>query len=494
MLSSSRPIGGNRSHPTSSRPAPLLVLVVLLVAIFCPAGAAEGQSYQILNLSETTSPSREPAIADATDRTIVAWEESGAEIFTRSVHADMVYPPVPHGSGRDPALCSVSGRVLLAFARDDAIVLREWLDPEWSAPIVLTTGAGFTTARPEFGVRYDTADEPVYLVWCEERRSLEVDIWFTELAGGSWRAPIRLRERIPGQAEYVCAEVEPSGFAGAERPRVYWFANDFELIYTERSGAGWSTPHALYGFGVRMEVASGPDGLHHILANGPQPTCPCNVMLYVAETAGGFADPEDISVPLDDYTWPQYPALRVDGNGVAHAFWYESAYDFMLQFSGEAMFYFTRRGTTWQDESSLLQMHAGIENALSIRSYPLFSWVEQGTGNGDVFVAVPGVICSVSGGSIAPPSTRAIAAFPNLFAVTTHVAVVGIEGAHSHLDVVDVRGRRVAGLPLATGAGGTATATWNGRDARGRPCPAGTYWLVLPAGNERLVSRVTLVR
>jgi len=78
--------------------------------------------------------------------------------------------------------------------------------------------------------------------------------------------------------------------------------------------------------------------------------------------------------------------------------------------------------------------------------------------------------------------------------VTTHVAVVGIEGAHSHLDVVDVRGRRVAGLPLAAGAGGAATATWDGRDARGRPCPAGTYWLVVPAATGRHVSRVTLLR
>jgi hypothetical protein len=460
------------------------------------AGAAAGDAYyRILNLSETPAPSREPALADAATGTwiIVAWEESGSEIMTRGV-SDMVLPPVHHGPGRDPALGSVMGRVYLAFARDDAIVIREWLDPDWSAPLVITTGSGFPAARPEFGVRYDTADEPVYLVWCEERRSLEVDIWFTELAGGSWRTPVRIVERIPGQSEFVCAEVEPAGPTGAERPRVYWFANGFELRYSERSGGEWSAPLALYGFGVQMEVAAGPDGLHHILANGPQPTCPCNVMLYVAETPDGFTDPEDISVPLDDYTWPQHPALRVDGRGVVHAFWYESAWDFMLQFSGEAMFYCTRTGNVWEDESWLLDMHVGIDNALAVRGYPLFSWVERNAGNDEVFAGFPDLDLGVDSGSAVPVSPRAITASPNPFAVTTRIAVAGIEDARPHLDVVDVRGRRVAGLSLATGGGGPATATWDGRDARGRPCPAGTYWLVLPTANGRHVSPVTLLR
>lgn len=479
----------------SSRPGPLLWAALLLLSILCFAGPAEGSLYRLLNISETPNPSREPAIADAADRTIVAWEEAGSEIISRGVHADTIDPPIAHGPGRDPALCSVSGRVLLAFARDDAIVVREWLGQDWSAPVVLATGIGFPAAAPEFGVRLDTADEPVYLVWSEERRSLECDIWLAEWAGGAWQIPERVRERVAGAAEFVCAQVEPAASAGGDEPRVYWFANDVEILYVERSAGQWSAPVAVPGsFGPLMEVAAGPDGRHHILTNGPQPTRPCNVMLYVAETPAGWTEPEDIMIPMDDYTWPRYPALRLDGRGVVHAFWYQSAYDFMMHPSGEAMFYFTRADGAWEDQSALLETYAGIENALSVRGYPLFAWVEGDPGSEEIFIAVPGVICGVAAGSGAPTSARSMTAAPNPFSMWTRIAVSGEHGGPPLISVFDVTGRRVAGVKLTPASGARATGTWNGRDAHGRPCPTGEYWLVLPHGAERLVSRVTLVR
>jgi hypothetical protein len=463
------------------------------LSLAAAAAANETDLYRILNLSETPGSSREPAIADASDRTIVAWEESGAGIITRGVHADMIDSPIPHGPGRDPALCSASGRVILAFARDDAIVIREWLGQEWSAPVVLATGMGFPTACPEFGVRLDTADEPVYLVWSEERRSLETDIWFTEWVSGAWQTPVRIRERIAGAPEFVCAQVEPAAGAGDDEPRVYWFGNEVEILYVARNAGQWSTPVAVPGsFGPLMEVTAGPDGLHHILTNGPQPTCPCNVMLYLAETATGWTAPDNIMVPMDEYTWPRYPALRMDGRGVAHAFWYQSAYDFMMQPSGEAMFYFARTGDLWQDQSALFEMHSGIDNALSVRGYPLFAWVEGDAGSEEIFIAVPGVICSVAGAGAAPESARSITAFPNPFGAATRITIAGVEGALPRIGVFDVTGRRVADVTLTAGKG--AMATWNGRNARGQPCPAGEYWLVLPNEGELLVSRVTLVR
>ncbi len=478
----------------SRHPGFLLVAALLAAAMLILVEVAEGQfGFQIWNISGTPGSSREPVTADSYYGHLVAWEESGAEIVTRRFAADMIFPPISLGPGRDPAMCSAVGRVFIAFAREDAIVVHEWLGEEWSAPVILSSGMGFPTASPEFGIRLETADEPIYLAWVEERRSLESDIWFSERVGGAWRTPVRLRERIFGSADFAGVQVEPVGIDGSEEPRVYWFENDTEILFLERSAGQWLGPFTVPGsFGPTMEVAAGPDGRHHILTNGPQPTCPCNIMLYVEETATGWTDPEDISVPMDEYTWPRYPALRIDGLGRAHAFWYQSAYDFMLQPTGEAMFYFSRTNGVWLDDSWFFEMHAGIDNALSVRGFPVFAWVEGDPGSEEVFVGFDYGDLGVGDAGEAPGAARWISAYPNPASGLTRIEVGGLDRPEA-VGVFDVNGRRVAEVAL-TPAGARALAIWNGQDDRGRPCPAGAYWLVAPAGMERLITRVTLVR
>ncbi|GJM43707.1 MAG: hypothetical protein DHS20C21_05490 [Gemmatimonadota bacterium] len=62
------------------------------------------------------------------------------------------------------------------------------------------------------------------------------------------------------------------------------------------------------------------------------------------------------------------------------------------------------------------------------------------------------------------------------------------------LQVYDVRGRSVRSLLSGPVPGGRHSQEWDGRDDRGVPTPAGTYFFRLEAGPQVLTSRVTRIR
>ncbi len=62
------------------------------------------------------------------------------------------------------------------------------------------------------------------------------------------------------------------------------------------------------------------------------------------------------------------------------------------------------------------------------------------------------------------------------------------------LRVFDVAGRRVRTLMDGPCPAGQQTVGWDGLDGRGRPAPAGVYWLALEAQGERQVRRVVRLR
>jgi hypothetical protein len=64
-------------------------------------------------------------------------------------------------------------------------------------------------------------------------------------------------------------------------------------------------------------------------------------------------------------------------------------------------------------------------------------------------------------------------------------------GRAATLDLFDVRGRHVRALVRGE-AGTSGTAAWDGRDAAGRPAPAGLYFALLTGGGER--STISIVR
>ncbi len=98
--------------------------------------------------------------------------------------------------------------------------------------------------------------------------------------------------------------------------------------------------------------------------------------------------------------------------------------------------------------------------------------------------------------SAPPPALQLSPAAPNPFASSTRVPLtLASPPRHFAAAIYNATGRRV--IDLATPAAfrtANGALEWNGRDARGRPCPAGVYWLRVEADGVAARERLVLVR
>jgi hypothetical protein len=84
---------------------------------------------------------------------------------------------------------------------------------------------------------------------------------------------------------------------------------------------------------------------------------------------------------------------------------------------------------------------------------------------------------------------------PNPFAGSTRLAFrVPAGSGRATLSVFDVRGRRVRSLLDGLVTEGSGTATWDARDDRGRPVPAGIYFYRLETADGTATGKTTLLR
>ncbi len=85
-------------------------------------------------------------------------------------------------------------------------------------------------------------------------------------------------------------------------------------------------------------------------------------------------------------------------------------------------------------------------------------------------------------------------AWPNPSSGPTGIALELPQAGSVRLSVFDLAGRRVVDLVQGDLAAGSHRHFWDGRDARGRPQPAGVYFFRLAYGEYELTRRVTLLR
>jgi hypothetical protein len=83
---------------------------------------------------------------------------------------------------------------------------------------------------------------------------------------------------------------------------------------------------------------------------------------------------------------------------------------------------------------------------------------------------------------------------PNPFRGSTRIAYSLAEEGWASLRVVDVTGRVVRTLVDGRLPAGPGEVTWDGRDLRGRPVPAGVYWVRLLTREEARTRKMTLLR
>jgi flagellar hook assembly protein FlgD len=86
-------------------------------------------------------------------------------------------------------------------------------------------------------------------------------------------------------------------------------------------------------------------------------------------------------------------------------------------------------------------------------------------------------------------------ASPNPFRGSTEISFDAPQAAAAaRVEVLDVRGRRVATLASRPAIAGAHRAAWDGRDEGGAPLPAGVYFVRLEGQGIDAVRKVTLLR
>jgi hypothetical protein len=94
----------------------------------------------------------------------------------------------------------------------------------------------------------------------------------------------------------------------------------------------------------------------------------------------------------------------------------------------------------------------------------------------------------------APTRARLLAAFPNPFRSPTTIPFELGRGAHVHLSVHDLAGRRIARVADDTFGPGAHSMVWTGVDEAGRPVPSGVYFVRMRAGNTAVSRKLVLLR
>jgi hypothetical protein len=94
----------------------------------------------------------------------------------------------------------------------------------------------------------------------------------------------------------------------------------------------------------------------------------------------------------------------------------------------------------------------------------------------------------------APPGAQLHRNHPNPFNPRTTISFTLERAGPAELAVLDPAGRRIVVLAARTFGAGTHSLSWDGRDARGRALPSGTYIVRLATGTEVVARKVTLLR
>jgi hypothetical protein len=458
---------------------------ILCVPALCVAAGA--QEFHVYNASSSAANTAESAVACGPDgAALVAWVDEPGEIWTRLLSGEWE-APVLAGNGEAPSLCYSAGQFVLAYADGASLVLLRGDGHGWAATQTIQ-GGGTTVVHPDLSAAPAGATAQAYATWQEEN----TQVWFSQLVGGAW-SPGQLvvtSDPVVGEA---MPQVAPAYSGTTVVPRVYYYEGLSEIRYRQRVGGVWGDAIEVPGrnYGISMSVAAAPSLLHHILSNGPQPTCPCNHLNYVEELPGGeWALVERLDVPIDEYNWPMYPSIVVDFEETPRIFWFQQMHDEALQPSGQMMFYKVREEGVWIDHSDCLGGCVGRWNGLTVdpQSRPVFVWCEEASRSHDA------MLCRYITSAAVPerglePGLR-LAAGPRPARGDLTFAIQLAAPAPARLEVFDAVGRCVERLFLGSLAAGSHRIAW---DARGAGLGPGVYRARVTGGGGEATTKIVLV-
>ncbi len=460
------------------------LFLLILVAGAAPLGA----SFQFYPISSGERDAVDCRVAAAPwGTTVVAWVEADS-VWTRRYTYAGLDPAVNHGPGVTPDVAYGEGDFVLAFEQTGNIIVREGNGTVWADAANYGFALEVRLPRLTGWLKEYWWEYGLYLCFQTDYGTVR----FAERDQGVWQqAENAIETGLLGMPCFAQALPVPDG--GLWRPRVYAMLEG-DLAYSERVGGVWQEPVGLHPgqfiYGGEFAVAGGYDDEQHVLSNGPQPTCPCNIIHYShGSLAGPWSLPEDLTVEFDLYTWPQNPAIAVDAAGKVHAVWFQQHYDSMMMPSWRGLFYRVLEGGVWTDYSSDFCCMRGKDADMDLRyNYsPAIAFLQDYEAPGQVILALdPGVTTTESA-----PAALALSAQPNPFNPKTTLRFALAVPGEVELAICDVSGRRLCTIFRGALPAGEQRLDWDGRDAAGRALPSGVYFARL--ANEGASATIKLV-
>jgi hypothetical protein len=466
---------------------PVLLLAILISLFACPAHAA----HAVLQIADTDDAGDCAVAMVPGGMVAVAWCQDG-DIYTVAFEGCYSFGPDNHGPGSMPELCWMPDGFMLTYVTNTSIQIRScdyWMTDEWTDVANLASNGEPIVNLALTGWQPAAEITEAYLCW----ETQDGIIWFSRGGLSGW---------LPGEPvlqhdnyEFAHPRAQPILSGSAVWPRIYYLNWD-SLLTLDGVGYSWGAPVAVPGFiGSDFEAAAGPGYSQHLLALGPQPTCPCNFIQYTEQPSGGAWLPsEEITVHIDDYDWPMYPRLGVDADGRAHAFWYQQAADGMMNPTLETMHYFVREEGAWLDESDELDDHFGIQGDLAMDGWGGASmvWNESGALGREIWLATTTMIGMAA---LTPTAFFDLGTYPNPFNPRTEIQLQLPEAAALSLKIHDLSGRCLR--TLADGEvfpAGAVGLDWDGRDDAGRQLASGVYLVRLTTMGETRSLRAVLLK
>ena len=499
----------------------LLIVFVLLALTIAPSLAQHAIDQTTFLPGSASAPSVAvsleyyTAIAYLTE--IDGEIRAGVQLVPTNPATDDLWPdPVVFGpSSMPPRICWSRAGFTLAYADGGNVHLFQAdHNGNWNLdePAIFTPG-GEIVGLDLWGVPTDAAGHAVFLSIDDDiDPSYNVDfrVHFASYSSYSgWSGlGMRVEDLTLRPSSQVSWEYGPAG----PWPAIYYLDGNMAepgLYRISQGDTGWTPPFFIPGDGASGPTSFGSeiDVARHqsvgIVGLGPQPTCPCGTVHFVARDVYSSWQPEEnITVNHGHFDWPYTPSIDADWNDVMHLFWYQRTSSEYLEPLRDALEYWTYDDGQWTDRGGFLDhLDRGLGWRVDLGVAPdgtasVLAWSKTDTIDGEpqleqIFMARSTAVTAAPG-EIVPVPVIELAAWPNPFNPRVNLAVTVPRDGVVRVEVYDARGRRVRRVHDGLLTAGRHEFAWDGTLINGLSAPSGVYFAQVVAGGGKVVRKVVL--
>ena len=477
----------------------IVLIVFVTAALFLLLSSLADGAWHETQITMTSIESTAPRIVhDRSDALHVFWEEGG-EIRHQILGVQGV-EILGEGRGLDLSACPVCGVLSIAWiGSDDRPHFRSWVDGVWSdaSDIPMLFGPAYGIAVSHHG--------DGRLLWAEyDSESQEVVVLFATQSDGAWSRPLEIGRTEPYiyAPQSVAIGLRRTGADG--RLLASWVGSELSdpmgLMVRSGQGPDWDPANLVYDWlaGQYSVDTTYPSGISHFAGNGPQPACPCNVLIYISGTEGSWSEPEQIGgnhYPAE-MEWPQEMSVHVRNlDDVPFVVWRHESYGEMLQRVDERLILGRKEAGAWSFDYDLAigrnAHRPDVSTSASGDAYVV--WSDDSDGFMNLYLATTEPV--VDAPAPVPVVGGDLSVYPNPSRNGSFIEWTRAGFGESVLRVFDAGGREVMSSRLAARSGaGRDRVWWKLTDRAGEPLPAGVYQIELRSDAQREESRLVIVR